>query len=66
MWFSPGLLVGAALVLIIYLTTGTASYWWVWLVAVVLASVIDTLLHIKKVEVPAPRTRTVYMKDDSE
>ena len=64
MWFSPGLLVGAILVLVIYLVTGTAAYWWLWLVALVLASIIDRWLGIVQTREVALKTRTIYVKED--
>lgn len=63
MWWSPGILVAGVLVVLVYEATGTAAHWWLWIVAVLLAAVIDGLLGWRKRQVPKVKTETEYYKD---
>lgn len=63
MWWSPGIVVGGVIVLVAYHIRGTAADWWVWLVAIIAAILVDAACGVERKREIKHKTRTVYRKD---
>lgn len=63
MWFSPGIFLAAIAACLVYYFTGDTSQWWLWLVLVIGAMLIDGALGIvPKRKVKVKRT-TEYERE---
>lgn len=63
MWFSPGIVLGALIVFVVYEATGTTSHWWLWIVAVVAAGLLDAVLGFTQKTRPSFKRETYYERD---
>jgi 1,4-dihydroxy-2-naphthoate octaprenyltransferase len=63
MKFSPGIVVAAIYVVIVYEITGDASQWWLWLSAIALTLVIDMFRHVHLEALPVTETKKVFVQD---
>lgn len=61
--FTPGVILAAIIATATYLITGSTSQWWMWVMCVVVAGIVDAALGIKKTKELDIPTRTVYKKD---
>lgn len=62
--FTPGIFLGGIIVLVVFLITGKTSQPWLWILAVGVSMLIDTVLYIRYRRVPDIRTRQVPFRDE--
>lgn len=66
-WASPGLCAGALLVVLVYHLTGTVAQWWLWILVLVIAALVDGLFGVRETKEEKLRskyteTRTTYRR----
>lgn len=64
--FSPGLCAGAFVLVLIYKWQGTLTMWWGWLLALVIAMLVDAMMGYQRIREPKVKTETRYASDDDD